>query len=234
MPRNPDDLIAFLELVASNQKANVARFPGPYDIIRRVNICFSTAGQNLVNPQPPMAGILFLRCQYSYKTAAGLTLSGQVCEAFVMMRSCLEYAGYALIIFSDPRLEPVFASRHVDLVAFKSHRQAFNPEKIETVIEARDPELSRLFELFYQRTIDFGAHPNPDATFSAMEMSADNADNSFTALAMVTDPKVLLHAMKSVAQVGLTALLIFQHIFRAKFELLGLSAEMDALKTSGL
>src|SRR5262249_39121900 len=85
MPRK-DDLIAFLEMVASNQKANVARFPDAYDLIRRVNICLSTAGQNLVNAQPVTAGILCLRCQYAYKTAAGMALSGQVCEAFVMMR----------------------------------------------------------------------------------------------------------------------------------------------------
>jgi hypothetical protein len=231
MPRNPDDLIAFLELVASNQKANVTRFPGPYDRIRRVNICFSTAGQNLVNPQPITAGFLFLRCQYAYKAAAGMALSGQVCEAFVMMRSCLEYAGYALIIFKNPQLETIFAHRHVDSDGFKSQRKAFNVENIKSVIETYDPKLCDLFERFYQRTIDFGAHPNPHAIFSAMDMPVDN---EVTAFAMVTDPKVLLHAMKNVAQVGLTALLIFQHIFRAKFEALGLGAEMEALKGSGL
>jgi hypothetical protein len=90
---NPDNLLPFLELVASNQKANIAKFAGPYDLIRRVNICLSTAGKNLIHPKPVMAGVLFLRCQYSYKAAAGMALSGQVVETFVMMRSCLEYAG---------------------------------------------------------------------------------------------------------------------------------------------
>jgi hypothetical protein len=32
--------------------------------------------------------------------------------------------------------------------------------------------------------------------------------------AFVTDPNILQHAMKSVAQVGLAALFIFQHIFK--------------------
>jgi hypothetical protein len=72
---------------------------------------------------------------------------------------------------------------------------------------------------------------NPHATFSAMEM---HADNSFTPLAMVTDHQILLHAIKNVAQVGLIALFIFQHVFKAKFELLGLRAEMERLKYSGL
>jgi hypothetical protein len=231
--RDPDDLIPFLELVASNQKANIARFPEPYEIIRRINICFSTAGRNLVNPKPATVGILFLRCQYAYKTAAGMALSGQVCEAFVMMRSCLEYAGYGLIIFREPELERVFSSRHAASEDLRSHRKAFNPGAIKRVLDLSDSDLSNLFEKFYQRTIDFGAHPNPHATFSAMEM---HADNSFTALAMVTetDHQVLLHAFKSVAQVGLTALFIFQHVFKAKFELLSLRAEMERLRHSGL
>jgi len=36
--------------------------------------------------------------------------------------------------------------------------------------------------------------------------------------------------MKSVAQVGLAALFIFQHVFKAKFELLGIKAEMNRLR----
>jgi hypothetical protein len=40
--------------------------------------------------------------------------------------------------------------------------------------------------------------------------------------------------MKSVAQVGLMALFIFQHIFKAKFELLGINVEMNALRNENL
>jgi len=40
--------------------------------------------------------------------------------------------------------------------------------------------------------------------------------------------------MKNVAQVGLTALFIFQHIFKAKFELLGIREEMDKLRSEDL
>jgi hypothetical protein len=52
--------------------------------------------------------------------------------------------------------------------------------------------------------------------------------------AFVTDPNILQHAMKSVAQVGLAALFIFQHIFKAKFELLGIKAEMNRLRRENL
>jgi len=100
---NPDNLSPFLERVAANQKANIAKFSAPYQLLRRVDTCLSTAGKNLINPKPVLAGLMLLRCHYAYKAAAGMALSGQVVEAFVMMRSCLEYAGYALAIFKTPR-----------------------------------------------------------------------------------------------------------------------------------
>ena len=36
-----------------------------------------------------------------------MSLSGQAVKAFVMARSCLEYAGCALAIFRNPALEVV-------------------------------------------------------------------------------------------------------------------------------
>jgi hypothetical protein len=49
-------------------------------------------------------------------------------------------------------------------------------------------------------------------------------------LALSIEEAPLLDAMKSTARVGLTALFIFQHIFKAKFELLGLRPELDSLR----
>jgi hypothetical protein len=230
----PDNLIPFFALVVSNQKSNIANHPTWYDLIRRVNICLATAGQNMVNPKPVMCAVLFLRCQYAYKTAAGMALAGQAVEAFVMMRSCLEYAGYALAIFNNPALEQVFANRHISNADMQAQKRAFRISEVAKVIETFDKQLAELFAIFYRRAIDFGGHPNPHATFSAMAMVPESADKSFINYAMVTDTTTLQHAMKSVVQVGLTALYIFQHIFKAKFELLGIRTEMDRLRKENL
>lgn len=226
-----DDLTQFLERVHHNQRGNREKFAEPYNLMQRVDNCFVRAGKNLANPNPVLTGVLFLRSQYAYKTAVGMTLAGQTVETFVMMRSCLEYAGYALAMFADPALEEVFASRHMDDASMKVQKAKFQIGAIRTIIADFDPKLAELFQLFYNRAIDFGGHPNPHATFSTMELEPNN---SILTLAMTTDPKVLLHAMKSTAQVGLTALFIFQHIFKAKFELLGIRAEMNALRREQL
>jgi hypothetical protein len=228
----PDNLVAFLDLVAANQKANIARFGPEFDVLRRVNLCLSTAGKHLVNPKPVIVGLLFLRCQYAFKAATGMAMSGQAAEAAQMMRSCLEYAGYALLIFADPNRENVFLGRHVNPNGMKLQKAEFQIAEVRKVIEAFDTKLAELFKLFYDRTIDFGGHPNPHGVLSMVEMV--DGENSFTALALTTDPKVLMHTMKSVAQVGLTVLYIFQHIFKEKFELLGIKHEMQKLRTENL
>jgi hypothetical protein len=231
---NPDNLIPFFERVASNQKANIAKFPAAYDLIQRVNICLSTAGKNLINPKPVMAGVLCLRCQYAFKAAAGMALARQVVETFVMMRSCLEYAGYALAMFHDSGLESVFMSRHLSAQEMQVQKQKFRINEVKKIIEIFDPKLADVFSDLYERAIDFGGHPNPHAVMSAVELPAEASDPSFMPVALSTDEKVLRHAMRSVAQVGLAVLFIFQHIFKAKFELLGIRDEMDRLRREKL
>jgi hypothetical protein len=85
----------------------------------------SKTGKNLINPKPVLAGVMLLRCQYTYKAAAVMALSGQVVEAFVMMRSCLEYAGYALTIFKNPMLQKVFMARHFSAEGTSAQKSTF-------------------------------------------------------------------------------------------------------------
>ena len=56
----------------------------------------------------------------------------------------------------------------------------------------------------------------------------------FTGVGDPVGPLPLIFAMKSAAQVGLTGLYVFREIFKAKFELLGIRVEMDALRNEGL
>jgi len=41
------------------------------------------------------------------------------------MRSCLEYAGYALAIFQDPTLETVFMARHASAEGMSAQKSKF-------------------------------------------------------------------------------------------------------------
>jgi hypothetical protein len=186
-------------------------------------------------------GPLFLRSQYAYKTAAGMTLAGQVAESFVMMRSCLEYAGYAIAIFADPHLddtpsrEDVFINRNVDGTSLKVQKAEFQVGKIRGMIATFDEKLAANFKLLYDRSINYGGHPNPYGLLTGMNMETkDEQLTSITTLALTSDPLITTFAMKSAAQAGLTSLWIFQYMFKAKFELLGIRIEMDSLRRVGL
>src|SRR5271166_5448281 len=79
----------FFDTLRSAQQANRSKFAGWYDVMERIDRCFVRAGKNLIEIQSPMTGAFLLRCQYAFKTAAGMALAGQVVEAFVMQRSAL-------------------------------------------------------------------------------------------------------------------------------------------------
>ena len=127
----------FFDTLRSAQQANRAKFPVWYEIIERIDRCFVRAGKNLINPKPPMTGNLLLRCQYAFKTAAGMALAGQIVEDFVMQRSVLEYAGYCLVIYKTPSLERVFLGRHISAKAMKAQKEAFTIGAVKVAVRRR-------------------------------------------------------------------------------------------------
>jgi hypothetical protein len=88
----------------------------------------------------------------------------------------------------------------------------------------------------YDRSIDFGGHPNPHAMIGSMNINKDDDAQltSISTCALAVHPKVIEFAMHKVAQVGLTSLSIFEHMFTPQFEVAGIRAEMAALKEAGL
>ncbi len=158
-----------------------------------------------------------------------------------MMRPCLEYAGYALAIFADPRLEDtpsrdeVFVNRNVDDVSLKSQKEEFIVGKIREIIATFDQNLAENFTILCERSIGYGGNPNPYGLLTGINMETkDEQLTTITTLALTDDPIITMFAMKNATQVGLTSLFIFQHIFRKKFELLGIRAEIDAFRKAGI
>ena len=188
-------LASFIARVQANQEGNRERFPDQYRIIERVDACLVSASKHLAYAKPLFIGPMFLRAHYAYKTAASMTLAGQVPESFVVMRSCLEYAGYALAIFADPQLEDepsreqVFVNRHADEASMRIQKQEFQIIKIEKTIASCDQKLANIFRFLYDRSINYGAHPNPHGMLTAMNMDKeDEKITSITTLALTVEP----------------------------------------------
>jgi hypothetical protein len=214
---------------------NSENFPDWTSIIERIHSCFVRAGQSLHDPKPLMSAVLLNRCQYAFKTASGLALAGQVVEVFPILRSVLEYAGYGLLLHESPELESVFVLRHLSPKEKKKQKDAFNIGAVKVAVRRRNTNLADVFVENYERTIDFGAHPNPRGVFSAM-VPVDEGDGPTgqMTMALYNEPKILVHAFKSTGQVGLTALHLLQYAFGPEFQRAGIACEMEEIANTGM
>ena len=140
----------------------------------------------------------------------------------------LEQGGYAILINRKPELEEVWWNRHESDAARKKVPGEFSLAKIKDSIASSDPGLSGIFCTLYERTIDFGAHPNEMSVTSGIRIE----EKEINLIYLHGDVLVLDHSLLTVAQVGVCVLLIFQEIFREQFELLGVSSELLKLRKS--
>ena len=122
-------------------------------------------------------------------------------------KSCLEYAGY-LTIFNKPELEAIFTNRHVSAADIHAQKEAFRISEIRNVIESFDSQLAKIFNELYQRSIDFGGHPNPCGTFSAVKIE-NSGPPILSMTAFMTDPPILQHARRALHRSALRPFLSF-------------------------
>jgi hypothetical protein len=228
-------LQSFFDAVRTNQRVNGKNFPDWTSIIERIDSCFVAAGKSSKDPKPLMSGLLLNRSQYAFKAASGMALAGQIAEVFPMLRSVLEYAGYCLLLRETPDLESVFIGRHFSAELKQKQRRVFTIEKVKAAVRRRDTKLADIFDENYERSIDFGAHPNPNAVFSStIPLYEGDGKLSLMTMALYNEPKILVHAFKCTGQVGLTALHVFQYAFGAEFEQSGIARKMEEIANTGM
>jgi hypothetical protein len=80
----------------------------------------------------------------------------------------------------------------------------------------------------YERTIDSGGHPNEKAVFGALRIVEGEKETEFKQLYLNADSAVICHTMKNISQIGLVALYMFREIWETRFDIIGLTARMDA------
>jgi hypothetical protein len=78
----------------------------------------------------------------------------------------------------------------------------------------------------YQRTIDFGGHPNERSVTGNMTMVDEPGKRTMLTIMQHGDGIELDFVLKSVAQCGMTSLEMLQVVFNTRFELLGINAAM--------
>lgn len=229
-PRWGDDsLTEFIKGAFANILATFVRKPA-FRVLVAVDKNFMKIGENLANPRDILAAFLIHRSHAALRGACRMAASGQVAEAHPLLRSCIEYALYALHINSTPGLGELWLNRHENADSMKQCRKAFMHVKITETLEKRDPALYKIIEKLYEQTIDFGAHPNERAVTGSLIIDEQAGAKNFQNIYLHGDAVSLDHALKMTAQVGLGSLLMFEHIFRDRFRLLAIDVELQKLR----
>jgi hypothetical protein len=97
-------------------------------------------------------------------------------------------------------------------------------------VAAANQHAGKRFEDLYQRTIDWGGHPNERSVTGNMKMIEEPDRRVMLAIMLHGDGAELDMALKTAAQCGMVSLELLQVLYNAKFELLGINAAMLHLR----
>jgi hypothetical protein len=133
-------------------------------------------------------------------------------DSYPIQRSCLENAGYAHLISTTPELSERWLNRDDD----PSSKSRFTNRAVREGIAASDDKLAVIYQDLYERTIDFGAHPNEKSvTIGLVKGSLDTGNAQFVMLG--GDGLALDHGLRTCAQVGICALKVLDLVFSELF-----------------
>ncbi len=229
-----DKLSEFLELARGNEFATFHNKRAEYGLLCEIDACYLRLADNLVNTKDMVPAILFYRSHAAYRAGCRTSMAGQAPETFVLLRSCLEYAGYALMIHRTPGLAETWLRRNDDEKTMRAMRTAFFASKVVETIQSAEKRLAEVYVQMYERAIDFGAHPNQRAVTGSMKLEETPEARHYQQVYLHGDGVPLLHGLKSTAQSGLCALHIFQYVFPARFAILRIRERLIKLRNSGV
>ena len=225
-----DALSHFFEAAHRNQWATFARKPEQFALLSKLDACFEKVANGLINPQNKLAALMFLRCHAYYRSACQNAVAGQVVETFVMIRACLECAGYSLHMSKASGADLIWLSRHDGDAEMKAAKDVFKVAKVRATISSCNRKAGEVFDLLYQTSIDLGAHPNERAVTGSMDIVECGDRVEMRQIYMHGDGIQLDYALKSAARAGVCALEILQEVFAARFEILGVRSELLTLR----
>jgi hypothetical protein len=167
-----DELSKFWDAARSNQFGTFVNKRPIYNRLVAIDCAFVEVSKRWTNPQSELAAMLLLRCHSAFRTAAGHAAAGQVVESYIMNRASLEFAAYALHIFRNPSLGMVWLNRHQDDASRKAAKRAFLHSAVKATVATVNQHAAKRFEELYQRTIDFGGHPNERSVTGSMSLAS--------------------------------------------------------------
>jgi hypothetical protein len=228
-----DALSEFIETARHNTFATFVNLLREYSVLKNIHELYKYAIDNLINTPEWFAAFFLLRAHSAYLGGVRLAISGQCAETYMVLRGCIEAAIYGLYLSRNKNSQETWLSRHNNEESLKRVKKEFKIVNLFNFLKTVDPKNYNTATLLYERTIDYGAHPNELALTSLLKKT-DEGDMIKFNLNYLSGYTPAFHlSLKTTAQVGLCSLYIFKNVYSDRFKILGLSEKLDKL-TAGL
>ncbi len=185
---------------------------------------------NLTNTNDWFAAFFLLRAHSALLSAIQLVMSGQVHEAYATLRLAIEHTLYGFYLAKNPGSRETWLRRHDGEDGKKKVREEFKYRTLVDTLKAVDATEGAVAETLYERTIDYGAHPNEQALMQALQMNRGEDRIEFQVIYLSGDSLPLRLVLKTAAQVGVCTLGVFRLIYKERFDLLGLTETLHQLR----
>lgn len=231
-PKWTNDLLSeFANDAFRNMLATFVQKKPQFETLVQIDRLYVEISKNLSHPENVLAPLFVFRSHSAFRTGCQLASGGQVSESFCVLRACLECAVYCLHIYEHDSLGEVWLRRHDDEASLKATKNEFSHGRVMTTLRNNDPKLCATIQSLYERTIDFGGHPNERSITSSMVTETSEKEVGVKQFYLHGDSPYLEHGLISSAKIGLGGLYILRQVFRERFDILDITSGLDQLKT---
>ncbi len=225
-----DRLSRFIEDAYHNIFATSQNCRPQYNTLAAIDQVFCDIIYNLSQSPEFVSGFFLFRTHSSFRGAARMSLSGQVAETYMVLRSCLESALYGLYVAGDVNRQLIWLRRHDDDARRRHFRNEFTIRKVMDHLQSIDAKTHHIAQSLYDRTIDYGGHPNVRAVNTQIKNESDGSRAEFTAEYFLCGDLPHQVSLKSSAQIGICSLDVFYNVFRDRYQILGIDTRLDEIR----
>jgi len=202
-----------------------------WPLLLSIDQVFARVCAHLDETEEIVGGLLFVRAHSAYRGGVRMAASGQVPEAYMVLRGCLELGLYAAFMAGNPDRQQRWLTRSDTAENRKRFRTEFTVGAMLKAAETQSMSVGEAARSLYGHLIDFGAHPN-DLTLGAtttMTRTETPDATRFETSYIVGDGLLARGALKAVARVGVCTPMLFQTVFVHRYQLLGIDVEIERL-----
>ena len=231
-----DSLSEFIKFAYENSFATFVNKKYDFELLGKIDGTFRFLIRHLsdVNDEVLLPTLMVYRSCHSYLGSARLSTSCQVTESYMVQRGCLESALYGLYFYKNPESQETWLKRHDDEESFKKVRGNFTATNLFKLLKDMSPEIHRIAKNLYDETINFGAHPNPNAILSNLTISEMENPKGITRKIephiMTVDPVVIWACIKTNIEIGICTLDIFGLIFSERYQIMDIPKKIEKHK----